>query len=102
MVITTTKVKGIEARRSKKAKKIVSQEARDNMRLGQMRRQARRREEKAAESNHWAATSLSAAAVSPATETSFVVSSIIARKEQALKTIGDCDIALDVWKRLGL
>ena len=84
----------------RKSKKIISQEARDNMRLGQLRRQAKRRADE--QTKTWAVASLSAAAVSPATETSLVISSIIARKEQALKTIEDCDIALEVWDRLGL
>jgi hypothetical protein len=84
----------------RKAKKIVSQEAKENMRLGQLRRQAKRRAEK--QNAEWAATSLSAAAVAPATEISFVISSIYARKEQALKTIEDCDALLAAWERLGL
>jgi hypothetical protein len=83
----------------RKAKKIVSQEARENMRLGQLRRQRKRRD---AESSQWAATSLSAAAVSPATEINFVKSSVIARKEAARQTIEDCDALLAAWDRLGL
>ena len=84
----------------RKAKKIVTQEARRNMSIGQKNRQDKRRADE--QPKTWAVASLSAAAVSPATETSFVISSIIARKEQALKTIEDCDIALEVWERLGL
>jgi hypothetical protein len=92
----------------RKAKKTVSAEAKENMRLGQLRRQAKLRAAKtefSASDKEWIeskAASLSAAAISPATEMSFVISSIIARKEQALKTIEDCDIALEVWERLGL
>jgi hypothetical protein len=89
----------------RKSKKIVTQEARENMRRGQKKRQAREREAKnEAMAAHLGIipASLSAAAVSPATEMNFLISSIIARKEQALKTIEDCDIALAVWERLGL
>jgi hypothetical protein len=90
----------------RKAKKIVSQEAKENMRLGQLRRQAKLRQEKnqamAAHLGVVIPSSLSAAVVSPQTEMTLLMSSIFARKEHALKTIEDCDIALDVLERLGL